>query len=190
MTNQVENKKIIIALTGQIASGKDVTKKYIIEKYGAQSVKFSQILRDVLSRLNISVERKTMQELSTILRQTFGEDLLARNIAEDAKKLEANIVILDGVRRPADILHAQKIEGFILVKVEAALELRYERMKVRNENVGDAEKTFEEFLADHESEADREVPVTMSQATETLDNNGSFDDLYKQIEELILKLKK
>jgi len=189
MTEEIENKKIIIALTGQIASGKDVTKKYLTEKYGAQSVKFSQILRDVLNRLNIPVERKTMQELSTVLRQTFGEDLLARNIAEDAKKLEADIVILDGVRRPADILHAQKLEGFVLVRVEATPELRYERMKVRNENAGDAEKTFEEFLADHESEADREVPVTMSQATETLNNDGNFEDLYKQIEELIFKLK-
>jgi dephospho-CoA kinase len=189
MTDQTNNKKIIIALTGQIASGKDVTKKYLTEKYGAQSVKFSQILRDVLNRLTISVERKTMQDLSTVLRQTFGEDLLARNIAEDAKKIEADIVVLDGVRRPADILHAQKLEGFVLVKIEATPELRYERMKVRNENVGDAEKTFEEFLADHESEADKEVPVTMSQATEILDNNGSFDDLYKQIEELVLKLK-
>lgn len=184
-----QNKKLIIALTGQIASGKDVTKKYLTEKYGAQSVKFSQILRDVLNRLSLPIERKTMQDLSTILRQNFGEDLLAKNIAEDAKKLNADIVILDGVRRPADILHAQKLDGFVLVKIEARPELRYERMKARNENAGDSEKTFEEFLADHESEADKEVPVIMSQATETLDNNGSFDDLYKQIEELILKLR-
>lgn len=185
----MENKKIILALSGQIASGKDVTKKYLEEKYSAKSVKFSQILRDVLNRLTLPIERKTMQALSTLLRQNFGEDLLARNIAEDAKKLEAEIVILDGVRRPADILHAQKLAGFILVKIDATSELRYERMKKRNENAGDAEKTFEEFLADHEAEADKEVPVVMAQATKTLNNNGSFEDLYKQINDLILKLR-
>jgi dephospho-CoA kinase len=189
MTDKGIDKKIIIALTGQIASGKDVTKKYLTEKYGAQSVKFSQILRDVLNRLSLPIERKTMQTLSTVLRQNFGEDLLAKNIAEDAKKLDAEIVVIDGVRRPADILHAKNLEGFVLVKIEATAEIRYQRAKTRNENVGDDKKTFEEFLADHETEADKEVPTIMAQATETLDNNGDFDALYKQIDELVLKLR-
>lgn len=182
--------KLIIALTGQIASGKDVTKKYLEENYGAKSIKFSQILRDVLNRLNLPIERKNMQNLSTVLRQNFGEDLLAKIIAEDAKKIDSKIVILDGVRRPADILHAKNLEGFVLVKIEATPEIRYERAKIRNENAGDDKKTFEEFLADHQTEADKEVPAIMSQATLTLDNNGSFEDLYKQIDLLVLKLKK
>lgn len=182
--------KIIIALTGQIASGKDVTKKYLEKKYGAKSVKFSQILRDVLNRITMPLERKNMQTLSTILRQNFGEDLLARNIAEDAKKIDSEIVVIDGVRRPADVTYAKKLEGFVLVKIEATPEIRYERSKIRNENEGDDKKTFEEFLKDHETEADKEVPVIMAQATETLDNNGGFEDLYLQIDKVIEKITK
>jgi dephospho-CoA kinase len=178
------NKKII-ALTGPIASGKDATKKYLEEKYGAKSVKFSQILRDVLNRVNVPLERENLQLLSTVLRQNFGEDLLARNIAEDAKRLDSQIVILDGVRRLADIEHAKKLEGFVLVKIEADSKLRYERAVLRNENVGDSEKTFEQFLKDHESEADKEVPIVMEQAAVSLDNNGTLEDLHAQIDELL-----
>lgn len=178
-------KKKIIALTGPIASGKDVTKKYLEEKYNAKSVKFSQILRDVLNRLNISLERDNLQLLSTVLRQNFGEDLLAKNIAEDAKKIDSEIVILDGVRRLADIEHAEKLDGFVLVKIDANPEIRYKRAVLRNENVGDDKKSFEQFLKDHETEADRDVPVVMSKATHSLNNNGSIEDLYNQIDELL-----
>ena len=42
-------KKIIIGLTGKIACGKGVTKKYILSKYGerAADYRFSTILRDI-----------------------------------------------------------------------------------------------------------------------------------------------
>jgi dephospho-CoA kinase len=179
--------KIVIALTGPIASGKDVTKKYIEEKYGAKSVKFSQILRDVLNRITVPLERENMQLLSTVLRQNFGEDVLARNIAEDAKKLDAQIVILDGVRRPADIEYAKQLAGFVLIKIDADPKIRFQRAVLRNENVGDSEKTFEQFLADHETEADKEVPIVMSQATFAFDNNGDFENLYRQIDEFMGK---
>jgi len=180
--------KKIIGLTGPIASGKEVVKKYLEEKYNAKSVKFSQILRDVLHRLDIPVERKTMQEMSTVLRQSFGEDLLARNIAKDAEDIDADIVVLDGVRRLADIEHAKKLDNFYLIKIDASPELRYERMKSRNENEGDGKKTYDDFLKDHESEADRSVDDVMKEASISISNDGSIDDLYKQVDEIIKNL--
>ena len=177
--------KKIIGLTGHIASGKEVTKKYLENNYKAKSVKFSQILRDVLTRLNISIERKTMQDLSTSLRSVFGEDILAKNIAKDAENLDAEIVVLDGVRRLADIEYAKKLNNFTLIKIEASAELRYERMKTRNENEGDSEKTFDEFLKDHESESDKDVSIVIEEATVSIDNNGTIEDLYRQIDEII-----
>jgi len=179
--------KIIIALTGKIASGKEETKKHLINKYNAQGVAFSGMLRDVLQRINVPIERKNLQTLSTILRNNFGEDLLARNIVEDAKKMESEIVVMDGVRRLIDISYAKKFDGFVLVSIDADVNLRYERMKNRNQNVGDDKKSLQDFLKDHESEADKELPVVMAEATEHLDNNGSLDDLHKQIDALVSK---
>lgn len=179
--------KIIIGLVGSLATGKESTKQYLVEKYNAKDCRFSSILRDVLSRLTIPNSRENLQKVSTVLRANFGEDLLAKAIAEDASKLDADIVVIDGVRRFTDIEHLKDLPNFILVKIDADPKIRYERMKLRNENSGDDKKTFEEFLKDHESEADRQIPEVMKSAKYEIDNSGSFEELHKQIDDIITK---
>ena len=182
------DKKVILGLVGLFASGKETVKKYIVEKYKAKDCKFSSILRDAMSRTAIPISRENIQKFSTVLRANFGEDLLAKAIANDASKLDANIVGIDGVRRPTDIEHLTKLPNFFLIKIDADPRLRYERLVKRNENEGDDKKTFEQFLKDHESEADSLIPMVMATAKYSINNNGSFEDLYKQIDELIKRL--
>lgn len=180
--------KIIFGLVGQLASGKEETKKYLVNNYKAQDCRFSTSLRDVLNRVAIPVTRENLQKISTILRANFGEDLLAKAIANDASKLDADVVVIDGVRRPTDIEHLNKLPNFYLVKIEADPKIRYERNLSRNENEGDDKKTFEEFINDHNSEADSLIPIVMEQAKYSIDNNGTFEDLYKQIDDMVEKL--
>lgn len=180
--------KIILGLVGPISSGKEAAKKYLAKNYKAKDCKFSSILRDILNRAAIPVSRENLQKVSTILRANFGEDLLAKAIANDASKLDADVVVIDGVRRPTDIEHLVKLPNFFLIEIDAGQHLRYERMVKRNENEGDDKKTYEQFLKDHEAEADSLIPVVMESAQYSIDNSGSFEDLYKQIDEIIKKL--
>ncbi len=184
MPNQ-QNKKIILGLVGKIAAGKGTVAKYLEDKYGAHTYRFSTMLRDVLNRLHIEITRSSMQKLSTILRQNFGEDLLAKVIAGDVEKDKNNLIVVDGIRRLADIKYLEKIPGFILVKIEAEPKIRYQRILTRDENKDDTKKTFEEFLADEKKEADAEIPIVMEKATLSLDNNKDFDYLYKQVDKII-----
>lgn len=180
--------KIILGLVGPLACGKETVKKYLVENYKAKDCRFSTILRDVLNRTAVPVSRENLQKLSTVLRANFGENLLAKAIAMDAAKLEADIVVIDGVRRPTDIAHLNELPNFFLVKIDADPKSRYERMVKRNENEGDDKKTFEQFLKDHEAEADRLVPSVMATAKHAIDNSGSFEDLYKQVDEIVEKV--
>lgn len=182
-------KKTILVLTGLIASGKDASKKYIEEKYHAKSYRFSTILRDVLDRLNIPTSRENLMALSTWSRQTFGEDLLAKAMARDVSQSDDPLIIVDGARRLVDIKYLQELEGFHLISVDADPKLRYERMIARNENPGEAEKSYQEFLDDHEKETEATIPEIMKAAEFSINNNGSLEELYNQIDKILEKVK-
>jgi dephospho-CoA kinase len=181
--------KIIIGFSGLMASGKDAAKKYLEEKHQAESFRFSSIMRDVLKRINVEMSRTNLSAVSLCLRQTFGEDLFAKVIANDAKNATAEIVVVDGVRRLADIAHLAKLDNFYLIAIEAKPEIRHERLVKRGENVGESEKTFEQFIADHQAETELTIPEVMSHADFVINNDGDFNDLYKQIEEILSEIK-
>jgi dephospho-CoA kinase len=177
--------KLVLAFAGKLASGKAVCQKYITEKYNADNTKFSTALRNILTRLYLPISRENMQNLSLDLRNRFGSDVLAKAIAEDVKNSQQDIVVIDGIRRLDDIISLKDIPGFYLISIEAEPQLRYERMKVRNENVGDANKTFEEFLKDNQREAELQIPDVMAAAKFNLNNNGSLPELYNQIDKIL-----
>jgi dephospho-CoA kinase len=177
--------KKIFGLTGPIASGKGTVKKYIEKKYGSKDCRFSTVMRDILIRIGEETTRENMQKMSTVLRQNFGQNILAKVIAKDVEKIDADIIVIDGVRRISDIEFLNQLPNFTLISIDADPKIRYERMVKRNENKGDDKKTYESFLKDHEADSDYEVPIVMKTAKKSLDNNGDLENLYKQIEQII-----
>lgn len=182
--------KIILGFVGPLSSGKEEAKKYLIDKYGAGSHRFSMVLRDILNRLYLPITRENMQDLSFDLRQRFGSDTLARVIAEEVKGDDHEIIVVDGVRRLDDIVKLKDVPGFFLVSIDATPQVRYERLVKRGENADDNKKTYEEFIADCQKEAELEIPTVMAQAKYQLDNNGTFADLYRQIDAIIADRRK
>jgi dephospho-CoA kinase len=181
--------KLIIGLVGKIASGKGTVASYLADKHQAEVFGFSTPLRDVLKRLYQDASRPNMASLSETLRQLFGQDLLSRTVTQDLQQAKSDIAVLDGIRRLPDIEGAKKLPNFKLVQVVTEEKNRYERLTKRNQNPDDATKTFEDFLADEQKEADRGIPEIMKLAEFTLDNDGDLNSLYTQIEELLTKLK-
>lgn len=180
--------KLVLGFVGKLASGKAVCQRYLSEKYDADSARFSTSLRDILNRLYLPISRENMQDLSLDLRNRFGGDTLARVIAEDVKNSPKEIVIIDGVRRLDDIVSLKDLPGFHLISVDASPEIRYERMKLRNENDGDANKSFTDFEQDGQREAELQIPEVMATANFHLDNNGNLDNLYSQIDKIIKEI--
>lgn len=177
--------KIILGLAGEIVSGKGTTAKYICEKHGGSSHRFSTMLRDVLDRMYLEISRGNMQKISTVLRENFSDNILSIVISKDVERDEHQVVAIDGVRRLADIEYLKKLAGFKLVYIETDMEKRYERIVKRGENSDDLKKTFEEFKKDHEREAELQIKDLKNHAEYVIDNNGSLDELYKQIDQII-----
>lgn len=180
--------QFIIALVGPQASGKEVVKKYLIEKHQAEGYKFSQVLRDVLGRLYLPQTRENLQNLSLDLRNRFGQDLLANIISVDAQNSKSPLLVIDGVRRLSDISALRKLENFRLINLEVDPQMRYRRLCKRNENEGDKEKTYTEFLEDENRESEKGIPEVALTADYSIDNNSDLENLYQQIDLIMNKI--
>lgn len=177
--------KIILGLAGEIASGKGAVAKYLAEKHDSNFYRFSSILRDITKRVHLEENRENLQKISTMLREYWGSDILSKTIYCDVKNDKHDVITVDGVRRFEDVEFLKKIPGFKLVYIEADLEKRYERLIKRREDADDATKTLEGFKKDLEREAELEVKKLKDQADFIIENNGTREELYAQVDKII-----
>lgn len=177
--------KLIIGLTGPIASGKTTVANYLKDTHEASTHRFSTMMRDVLDRLYIEQTRSNLQTLSTVIRQAFGEDTFAKVMAGDVENDSSSIVVVEGIRRPDDAIYLRELPNFILVAITADEETRYKRITQRSENLDDQGKSFAEFLEEEKQESEQKIIDIMKDADITINNNGSLEELYKSISALI-----
>ena len=117
----MQTNKLILGITGEMAAGKTTITEYIKERHGGVSFRFSTMLRDVLKRMHLEINRENLQELSTILRKQFGDDLMSKIIAQDVAAASDNIIIVEGIRRPSDVAYLRDLPGFHLIAIDADL---------------------------------------------------------------------
>jgi len=177
--------KIILGLNGPLAAGKGTIAQYLKNKYAATVYAFSTPLRDILDRIYQPQTRVNMQDLSLDLRNRFGDDLLSSVIAKDATNDKNQIIVVDGVRRLPDIKYLRGLPGFHLITVVTDQKVRWERMVQRDQNPDDTEKTFAQFQKDEQAEAEKHIAEVGQTAEFSINNNGSLDDLYQQIEDIL-----
>lgn len=182
--------KIILGIAGEIAGGKGALANHIKEKYNGSVHRFSSVLRDVAKRMHLEENRSNLQKISTIFRENFSSNILSEVVYHDVMEDEHEIIVIDGVRRIDDIEYLKKLPEFKLVYIEAEMEIRYERLIKRRENSDDAEKTFEEFKADHEREAELQIKDLKNYADFNINNDGTFLEFYHQIDSIIDGLRK
>ena len=182
--------KFVLGFVGEMACGKGTAAAYCKRRYGAPSLRFSTILRETLDRVYLPHTRDNMIFLSENLRGHFGDDVLANAMARDVEKEKKKFITVDGIRRPADLVHLKKFPGFHLVAIEAQAPTRFERMRKRRENQDDQTKTWEQFKKDSQRSTEITIRGVMKNADFVIDNNGSFQEFHQQIDGIIKKLKK
>lgn len=177
--------KIIIGIVGENVSGKTTMTNYLIEKYGAVSFRFSDMLSDILRRVHLEKNRENLQKLSTLLRQNFAEDIMSKTLAKDVELADAKIIVTEGVRRPTDITYLKDMPGFHLVAIQTDMRMRFDRLAGRDEKPDDKTKTWEEFQTEAGHESEQKIQEIAATAEVTIDNNGTIDEMYKQIDDMM-----
>ncbi len=183
-----KNMKKIIAFVGEIASGKGCAADYLIQKHNAGYFRFSNMLRDIANRLYLENSRDNLIRISELIRQNFGEDTMAKVIAKEVEEEESDLIIVDGVRRIADIEHLKKLEGFNLIEITADEKTRYNRVKDRGEKTDEQNLTFEQFQKDAQRSTEMSIREVAKDATHTITNDGSVEELHQKIDALLEKI--
>lgn len=183
------SKKIIIGVSGEIASGKDTVGDYIAFRHGALKLRFSQPLRDMLDRIHFDQNRENLAKLSLYLRKAFGEDILSRVMLAEAEASEAELVVVDGIRRSSDMIHMETSEHFHFCYVETSPEKRFERLTKRRQNVDDATKTAVQFEKDAKLETEVGIAELKERAEFVIHNNGTLEELHAQIDGILEQLR-
>jgi dephospho-CoA kinase len=177
--------KAIIGLVGEKASGKGTAADYLAKEHGASVHRFSASMKRCLEILRLPLTRENFIAFSEITRKAYGEELYAKVIAAEAAGDDAELAVVDGIRREADMSELKKLPGFTLVYVTAPAELRWERSRKRGEKEGETEMTFEQFMAEEQAPTERAIPELGANADHRIDNSGELDQLYKQLNEAI-----
>ena len=92
------------------------------------------------------------------------------------------------IRNPGEVSTLRRRDDFILVAVDAPVQLRYERAKARSRS--DDAKTLEEFIRDEQAElAGNENEQQLERVFRMCDwvivNDGTLEELYAKVEELL-----
>jgi len=181
---------MIIGITGTNGAGKDLVSQILLKKLGWPYFSLSDELRRIALENNLDVSRPTLQQLGNELRQQHGPSYLSQRIVDRA----ADDFIVTSLRNPQECEPFKQKSRFILIAVDAPIELRYERISGRdragesNWSLADFKRNEDEFEMDG-GEFGRQLRKMMQTADITIINNGTVVDLENKLNQIIAEVK-
>ncbi|MEI6387120.1 MAG: hypothetical protein WCQ50_10815 [Spirochaetota bacterium] len=172
--------QIKLAFAGQMRAGKDTCGDYVSRKYGGVIMKFATPIYDIMyyaqkrTRKPQEKWRKFLQVVGTELFRSEDPNVWINLLVEEVKDLGPDVnVVLTDARFTNEFVILQNA-GFKVIKIERDAHLREERM----------EQGHEKALEVHSSEKD---VLTFDSFDAVVANNGTFDELYANIDKLIVQ---
>lgn len=173
----------IIGLTGTNGAGKGEAAAFF-KKKGYVYFSLSDLLREELQKKGKQVTRDNLIEIGNNLRKKFSPDILAKRVMKKIK----SIAVIDSIRNPREIEYLKKQKNFILLSLDAPVELRYERVKKRGRD--ESATTLQEFIEKEANEMTKQekhqqLQNCMKLADYSVINDGTLENLHKKLEKLV-----
>lgn len=180
--------KIIIGLVGEKGSGKETFGNLLQELIPEKKIvriRSSDILSETLTLWDIPKTRENLQDLAIYMDQGFGKGTLSHAVFARIEKMDADIVIFDGVRWETDVDLIRKFPKNFLVYVTASLETRFERIKTRKEKAFEEGTTLKQFMHEEKKLTELQIPKIGKEADFKIENNTSLQDFKTQVKKFI-----
>jgi dephospho-CoA kinase len=175
---------VVIGITGRNCAGKD-TVADVLERCGFERHSLSDVLRVELAARGQAITRAALIDLGRELREREGPAVLADRMK---RMIRTGRVALVSVRSPAEVASLRTLPGFVLLAVEAPVEVRFARETQRRRE-GPA-PTLEEFTAlerreDTTDANAQQLSATIALADRTIVNDSTFEALEERVLALV-----
>jgi len=173
----------LIGLTGTNGAGKGEVAAFLVKK-GYSYFSLSDLIREELIKKGDEANRNNLIKTGNQLREKFGADILARLVV---KKIKGKAVI-DSIRNPEEVQYLRRQRNFLLLAIDAPVELRYKRVKKRGRK--ESASNLQEFIQKEKEEMTsysrgQQLRNCLNLADITIINDGSLEDLGKKLEALL-----
>jgi dephospho-CoA kinase len=178
----------IIGITGTLGAGKGTIVDYLVEKYGFKHFSVRGYLIEVMQAKGLEINRDNMVTTANGLRATYGPSYIAEALHKQAIATNQNCII-ESIRTLGEIEALRSKGNFTLFSVDTDRQIRYDRILLRASETDKV--SFETFVENEERELTASDPnkqnlsACMALADVHFSNNGSFDELFLQIDKVL-----
>ena len=183
---------MIIGITGTLGAGKGTIAEYLVENKGFKHFSVRDFLTEEIKKRGLPVNRDSMVVVANDLRANNSPSYIAEQLYEQAKQCGADSII-ESIRTPGEVNALGDKGNFYLFAVDADPKQRYERVTTRQSTTDKV--SFEEFIQNEEREMTttnpnkQNVSACIKMADFCFDNSTTKEELYKQVEDVINKIK-
>jgi len=182
----------IIGITGTLGAGKGTIVDYLTKHHKFTHFSVREYLSKIIRARNGEVNRDTLVAVANELRAQNTPSFIAEELYREALESGCDCII-ESIRTVGEVNSLHSKGNFNLFAVDADQKLRYERIV---ERASETDKiSYEVFVENENREMTNTDPnkqnlsAVMKLADYKFINNGSFDLLYRQIDEVLEKIK-
>ncbi len=141
----------------------------------------------------MEINRDSMVVVANELREKYGAGFIAQELYLEAEKSGQNTII-ESIRTAGEVELLRSKWPFYLFAADADPSLRYERIKSRNNETDHV--SYPVFISNEEREMQSEDPnkqnlrACIALADHVFMNNGTLEDLHREVDEVMQTIQK